>query len=506
MSLPNFTLPNQYFGAMYASEHVAGGEFVIGLAFAAWGVSLLEVVGGLLLGNLLATLSWALVCAPVAVRARLSFFEYLTPLMGNFAKLYHALSVVIFGVIAGGMMTISALAINAMLGGVAQLAWYPSDIRFVLSAVGIGALVVSISIKGLGDFSRIARLCAPWLFCIFFLAAALSAPHLIAHGHQMGLDAWQSVARAWSSGLRTELGFWHIAAFAWGLNLPLHLGMGDLSTLRFAQSARVGYYSSFAAFGGHFLAWIACGLLGAATAIILKTPISSLDVGQIALPILGMGGVFAVVIASVTTAIPSFYRAGLGLVALVGGDFRTRAWQLGAVVMLMACLPLIFLNWLDIMAYFNILTAPVGAMICAEHFILPRLGIAPFWRASSKTMNTRNLPMLVTLGIGLITALICLLFLHLFFIFIAVYLICLACYTFCAYLIAPRSSNDKETLYARVYGDATHHHPMHDNTLGKRHLIWLIPLIIAPLLGRPMLWILVFSLIYGVFAVRAYFR
>ena len=51
------------FWGLYASEHTAGTEFVIGPLFVVHGVAFWDLLWGLLLGNLLAVLSWALVCA-----------------------------------------------------------------------------------------------------------------------------------------------------------------------------------------------------------------------------------------------------------------------------------------------------------------------------------------------------------------------------------------------------------------------------------------------------------
>ena len=55
-----------HFAGMYAGEHVAATEFVIGALFVSWGARAGDVLIGLLLGNLMAVLSWTLVCAPIA--------------------------------------------------------------------------------------------------------------------------------------------------------------------------------------------------------------------------------------------------------------------------------------------------------------------------------------------------------------------------------------------------------------------------------------------------------
>lgn len=47
------------FVGTYAGEHTAGTEFVLGPLFVAHGASAVDLVSGLLVGNILAVLSWA---------------------------------------------------------------------------------------------------------------------------------------------------------------------------------------------------------------------------------------------------------------------------------------------------------------------------------------------------------------------------------------------------------------------------------------------------------------
>ena len=58
--------PGAQFAGLFAGEHVAGTEFVIGAFFVLHGVRAADLLLGLLLGNLLAVLSWTLICAPIA--------------------------------------------------------------------------------------------------------------------------------------------------------------------------------------------------------------------------------------------------------------------------------------------------------------------------------------------------------------------------------------------------------------------------------------------------------
>ena len=71
------------FVGQYAGEHTAGTELMIGPLFIASGVSAASVVGGLFVGNLLAVLSWMLLTAPIATRARLTLYYQLEKICGR---------------------------------------------------------------------------------------------------------------------------------------------------------------------------------------------------------------------------------------------------------------------------------------------------------------------------------------------------------------------------------------------------------------------------------------
>ncbi len=67
----------RYFAGLFAGEHVAATEFVIGAFFVLHGVELTDLLLGLLIGNFLAVLSWTFVCAPIATDTRLTLYWYL---------------------------------------------------------------------------------------------------------------------------------------------------------------------------------------------------------------------------------------------------------------------------------------------------------------------------------------------------------------------------------------------------------------------------------------------
>ena len=67
---------------MYAGEHAAGTEFVIGPLFLTTGVSAFDLILGLIVGNLLAVLSWRFLTAEIAVKYRLTLYYQLEKICG----------------------------------------------------------------------------------------------------------------------------------------------------------------------------------------------------------------------------------------------------------------------------------------------------------------------------------------------------------------------------------------------------------------------------------------
>ena len=122
--------PARYFAASYAGEHVAGTEFVIGAMFVVWGVGTADILWGLLWGNLLAVLTWGLVCAPIAVQTRLTLYAYLGRIGGpGFIKLYSVVNGILFCILAGAMITVSASAVRILFNIPSQTRWVPLHLR-----------------------------------------------------------------------------------------------------------------------------------------------------------------------------------------------------------------------------------------------------------------------------------------------------------------------------------------------------------------------------------------
>ena len=129
--------PGRYFAASYAGEHVAGTEFVIGALFVSWGATAKDIFLGLLLGNLMAVLTWAFFCAPIAVQTRLTLYWYLRRIAGPVTTtIYNILNAILFCILAGCMITVSASAIRIPFGIPEQTNWYPGRFSLRFNSAG----------------------------------------------------------------------------------------------------------------------------------------------------------------------------------------------------------------------------------------------------------------------------------------------------------------------------------------------------------------------------------
>lgn len=188
----------RYFAGLFAGEHVAATEFVIGALFVIWGAKVYDVVVGLLIGNLLAVLSWTLICAPIAVGTRLTLYWYLRQIAGPVVTvLYNLLNAVLYCILAGCMITVAASAVRIPFGIAPQTGWFPEDTGFVFVVIGVGAVVVTLAILGFKRLAQFAVVCSPWMLLMFVCGAIMAMPEV---GHVSNLKNFWSVAesRIWS--------------------------------------------------------------------------------------------------------------------------------------------------------------------------------------------------------------------------------------------------------------------------------------------------------------------
>lgn len=268
-----------HFAGLYAAEHVAATEFVIGATFVALGATTMDIILGLLIGNILAVLSWTLITTPIAVETRLSLYTYLKKIAGSsMSKLYDWANVLIFTVISAAMVTVSATAVRFAFNVPAQLNWYPTNIWFVLIVLIVGVVVVFVAIYGFKAVSEFSGICAPWLFTMFTSGALVLLPALSLSVLGTTLpESWaefinignQSIWTGVNSDGEPGIGLVEVIGFGWAANTITHFGLIDMALLRFAKKKSYGLATSTGMLFGHYIAWIAAGIMGAGAAVIL---------------------------------------------------------------------------------------------------------------------------------------------------------------------------------------------------------------------------------------------
>ncbi|MCJ7674300.1 MAG: hypothetical protein MUO33_04000, partial [Sedimentisphaerales bacterium] len=329
---------------------------------------------------------------------------------------------------------------------------YPQDVRFVLVAVAVGAVVVALAILGFKRLAQFSEVCSPWMFLMFIAGAIAMLPVLAEKvlGGQIAsfADFWTMANKAIWTGKappgKESIGLWHVAAFAWICNLAMHAGLSDMALLRYAKKTSYGLYSAFGMFLGHYLAWVCAGIMGAATALVLGTTIDKLDAGGVAWQSLGVSGIIAVVLAGWTTSNPTLYRAGLAFQAVTPGWPR---WLVtlaaGIVTTLISCSPFVFVWLLNFVGWYGLLLMPVGAIVFVEHWIFPKIGLTQF-RASRKKLLV-SWPALLSWSIAIAAALWLERTgtLHLFFLFVPTWLLTAVLYIVFAWIAGAREDLGK---------------------------------------------------------------
>ncbi len=412
------------YAGLFAGEHVAATEFVIGAFFVLHGVTVRDLLLGLLLGNLLAVLSWTFICAPIAVRTRLTLYWYLRKIAGpGVTFLYNIANALLYCVLAGAMISVSATAAGLGFGiKVPRLdAVLPPSVGWILITLFLGAAFTGVAILGFEKLSRFAEVCSPWIFVIFIGGAFAVLPKLgvtpdFSNFWEVAVkEIWNGVAAPGQE----KYGFWHILFFAWFCNLAMHVGLSDLALFRYAKKWTYGLYSAFGMYPGHMLAWISSGVMVAAVG-------REMNPGLMAYEALGLAGLAAVLLAGWTTANPTLYRAGLALQTVTPNWPRWKITLLaGAATTVLACFPLFFLKLLDYVAIYGLVLMPVGAVVFTEHWIFPLLDIEQY-QAEKKEWTFNWAVLAVWFG----TIAVCFLLpLHLYFKWLPGWFIASASYT-----------------------------------------------------------------------------
>ena len=185
------------FIGMYAGEHCAGTELMIGPLFVAAGVSAYDLVMGLLIGNALAVLSWMLLCAPIATRKRLTLYYQLEKICGRkLVTLYNLANGVMFCFLAGAMVTVSATAVGVWfdfkMPGLGDL--YPNSIGWVAAVAVVGGLIAIVAAYGYNTVAKFANVASPWMVLVFLAFGFIGLRQfIIATNTDIGSlgDTWQ---------------------------------------------------------------------------------------------------------------------------------------------------------------------------------------------------------------------------------------------------------------------------------------------------------------------------
>jgi amino acid transporter len=127
-------------------------------------------VAGLFLGNLLAVLSWMLICAPIGTRCRLTLYYQLEKICGrHLVTLYNLANGLMFCFLAGAMVTVSATALgvwfNFPMPALDDM--YPNSVGWVLAVAAVGALISIVAAFGYKTVSKFANIAAPWMVLVF---------------------------------------------------------------------------------------------------------------------------------------------------------------------------------------------------------------------------------------------------------------------------------------------------------------------------------------------------
>ncbi|MDH7492418.1 MAG: hypothetical protein QHH44_00900 [Candidatus Saccharicenans sp.] len=410
------------FASIFAGEHVAATEFVIGAFFVLHGLRATDLILGLLLGNLLAVLSWTFLCAPIAVSTRLTLYWYLRKIAGpGVTLIYNIANAFLYCILAGAMISVSATAVGLAFGlqvpGLNDI--LPNNALWVLVCLTLGLLFTLLAILGFEKLGRFAEVASPWIFLVFVAGALVSLPKLGVRA-DFG-NIWEVAKTKVWNGLVTagqeRFGFWQVVFFAWFCNLAMHVGLSDMALFRYAKKWTYGFYSAFGMYSGHFLAWICSGVMVAAIG-------REMHPGKMAFEALGLAGAAAVMLAGWTTANPTLYRAGLALQTVTGWPRWRITLVAGLVTSVLSCFPLFFMKLLDYVAIYGLVLMPIGAVVLAEHWIFPRLRI-PRYQAETKK-KVFNWKVLLVWAASLIFAF--LLPIHLYFRWLPGYLFALALY------------------------------------------------------------------------------
>ncbi|MDO4617775.1 MAG: hypothetical protein Q4B03_10060 [Lachnospiraceae bacterium] len=451
VSEKNLSSVGNFFG-LYGGEHIAATEFVIGATLVSWGCSAKTILLGLIIGNLLAMLSFTFCCATLATSSRLTLYSYLKKILGPAAQKFYNLVWSLCSIaLAGSGICVSATAIREVVGIPIQHEWYPTSITFVIIVLILGGIVTLVAANGFEACAKFASTCVPWMICVFFISAVVALPQL-AQATGVEINSLSDVWAIFNANVGSGSGnpnaepftIFHVACFAWLCNLAWHMGCNDMGLFRFAKNYKYGYISAIGMFIGHFFAWICVAIMGAAASALLKVSLDVLDPGAVTNTVVGLTGICAVIVAGWTTANPTVYRSALSLNTLLPKLSQKQVtYIVGILMTVLACFPGMT-NIGDIVRMLGWAVVGVGAMCIVEHFLFPKIGYTRFFTMYKE--RSVNWAAIITWAVSIlfVVTMVKTGAIHSNFIFIPEYIISAVLYTVLAGFMGAKGDYSKE--------------------------------------------------------------
>ena len=288
----------------------------------------------------------------------------------------------------------------------------PNGITWILIVLAIGTLITVVAAKGYHMDSKAANLMAPIVVVGFLLGGIVAL-------NQLGVGSLRDFWAIWGEGTdpfpgQIKYTFWHVVFWSWFCNGAMHIGMSDLSVMRYAKNPSIGWTPAAGMYIGHYMAWIAAALL---YAVYLRVPEVQVQLatgqapavapGPLAYGALGVFGVIVVILAGWTTANPTIYRAGLAFQAIIPGLSTAKVTLIaGAIATIAGVFPAVAMKLLDFVALYGFILAPVGAIIAFEHLFGKSFSIRPFYAQAmgSSLNNAVILAWILSMGFFLIVS------------------------------------------------------------------------------------------------------
>lgn len=377
-SVPNHKLKGiGSFAGIVISEHITATEFVIGPLFVLHGATVADVFLGLFFGNLFATLSWALICTPAAVKTRYTVHYQFEKIAGRgLTTIYNVIKSIMFCITVSAMIIVSTSAISPFLNidapGLTDL--YITNLNWFWLVILVGLIVMAVTISGFEKITRFANLFAPWIPLVLIGAGIAILPEL---GVYSISDFWTvAQEKIWTGNEvagQTKYTFIHIFIFSWLCNSTMHIGLSDMSIYRYAKKSYYGYVSGLGMYTGHLLTWISSGIL---CAVAIQRGNENPSPGELAYMGAGVIGVICILFAGLTSAIPTMYRAGLA----VQSSFKNvRLWKITMIIcgvsIILSLFPAIISKLDQFLGITALIVSPVGAVIIADLFVFPKLNL-----------------------------------------------------------------------------------------------------------------------------------